>query len=166
MKDFKQNEFYTLASSLAFEVAENSEPAEVWPKADALFQSVVGHLMFTVLQHDEASGTVTRLYSSKADLYPVGGSKNMGPTAWGDLVLKRGHPFLGKNADDMRWAFPDHETLADQGMNSVLNLPVGVSGNTLGTINLTHQKGYYRFEHIPIGMLLAAQLAPLMLAIN
>ena len=162
MQYLQWNELCGLVSSLALEVAECSNADVVWPEADKVFQSAIGHLMFTALQHNEKTGSVTRLYSSNPDLYPVGGSKAMGPTPWGDQVLKHGRPFLGRNADDMHWAFPDHGTLAAQGMQSVLNLPVRVFGKTLGTINLTHQTGHYRYEHIPIGVLMAAQLAPLM----
>ncbi|WP_282606164.1 GAF domain-containing protein [Pelagibius sp. Alg239-R121] len=155
-------DFLGSMASLAEAVANVRRIDEVWAQADAVFGEVIGHRMFTVLRYVEERGEVARLYTNKPDAYPVGGTKPMGPTPWGELVLKRGKPFVGPDADAVRWAYPDHETIIGMGLESALNLPMRLSGETLGTINLTHQSGYYHDGHLQAGSILAALLTPLL----
>jgi hypothetical protein len=154
--------FNGLARGLVEVVATANSEAEVWARADTVFGEVIGHALFTVLIHDEPAGEVTRRYSSRPDDYPVLGSKHMGPTPWGDLLLKQGKPFIGNDDAAIRWAFPDHEQILAMGLGSAINLPVRLVGRTLGTFNLLHASGHYRDEHLEIGALLAAILAPMM----
>ncbi|MCF8468240.1 MAG: GAF domain-containing protein [Sneathiella sp.] len=149
------------AAEIALQVASETDPSMTWKRADAAFRRVVGHKMFTVLRYEEETGRVWRLYSSNPADYPAGGFKIMGPTPWGNLVLKQGQPFLGKDADALRWAYPDHETLFGLGLESALNIPMRVAGKTFGTINLTHASGYYHENHLEAARVLAACLTPL-----
>jgi hypothetical protein len=153
------------ARTLAEAVATRDEADAVWRVADRALAEVIGHRLFTILIHDAASGTVTRCYSSRPDDYPVEGSKHMGPTPWGDLLLTQGKPFIGNDAAAIRWAFPDHEQIIAMGLSSAINLPVRLPGRTLGTFNLLHEAGHYREEHLEIGAVLAAIVAPLMLKV-
>jgi hypothetical protein len=155
--------FKRLAGSLAETVAEGSPADGAWKHADLVCGQAIGHKLFTVLLHDAPAGKVVRCYSSRPDDYPVQGSKHMGPTPWGDLLLRQGKPFLGNDDAAIRWAFPDHEQILAMGLGSAINLPVRCSGTTLGTLNLLHETGYYRDEHLEIGAILAAILAPLMM---
>lgn len=159
-----RNDFRRLAGDLAETVGRENDAGEVWPVLDAVLAETVGHQLFTVLLHDAASGTVTRCYSSRPDEYPVQGSKHMGPTPWGDLLLTQGKPFLGTDEATIRWAFSDHDLIFSMGLGSAINLPVRLAGRTLGTLNLLHEAGHYRAEHLEVGAILAAIIAPLMLA--
>jgi len=85
--------FTELAANLASAVGEQVEAKLVWQRADVVFAEALGHRLFTVLIHNEPVGEVRRCYSSRPDEYPVQGAKTMGPTPWGDLVLKQGNPF-------------------------------------------------------------------------
>jgi hypothetical protein len=156
--------FVHSAKSLADIVAAYNDEDEVWTVADKVFGQVIGHGLFTVLLHEEASGDVRRRYSSRPDEYPVQGSKHMGPTPWGDLLLKQGKPFIGNDDAAIRWAFPDHELILEMGLGSAINLPVRLAGQTLGTLNLLHGAGFYREEHLEVGAILAAIVAPLMVS--
>ena len=128
----------------------------------AVFAEALGHQLFTVLIHNEPAGEVRRCYSSRPDEYPVQGAKSMGPTPWGDLVLKQGKPFLGVDEAAIRWAFPDHQLIISMGLGSAINLPLRLAGRTLGTLALLDRAGHYRQEHLEIGAILAALLVPVM----
>ena len=154
--------FKSLAGSLAEAVTAERDADRVWGHADAVFGQAIGHKLFTVLTYDAPAEEVIRRYSSRPGDYPVQGSKHMGPTPWGDLLLKQGKPFLGNDDAAIRWAFPDHARIIAMGLGSVINLPVRFAGRTLGTLNLLHESGYYQDEHLEIGAILAAILAPLM----
>jgi hypothetical protein len=154
--------FKSLAGSLVESVAREGDVERVWAVADTVFGEAIGHRLFTVLTYDEPRGEVIRCYSSCPDDYAVQGSKHMGPTPWGDLLLKQGKPFIGNDDEAIRWAFPDHEQIMAMGLGSAINLPVRRAGRTLGTLNLLHESGYYRDEHLEIGAILAAIVVPLM----
>jgi GAF domain-containing protein len=140
---------------------------------DKLFQGIdralgelVGHKLFTILYTSPDAQQVIRLYSNQPDAYPVSGAKKMGPTPWGDLVIKRGQPYIGNTAKDIEWAFFDHELIKSLGCDSVLNVPVVVEGQTLGTLNLLHEAGWYEDKHVPIATPFAYLLAPLFAAVR
>ncbi|PHQ71426.1 MAG: GAF domain-containing protein [Sneathiella sp.] len=154
------------AAAIARHVAVETDMQKVWKQADAAFDRIIGHRMFTVLRYEAETGKVWRLYTSNPADYPVGGFKVMGPTPWGDLVLKQGQPFVGKDADAVRWAYPDHETIIGLGFESALNIPMCVAGKTLGTINLTHVAGHYQERHVRDASVLAACLTPLCMHSN
>ena len=143
-------------------IGQSEDEQAVYACADAVFANAIGHKLFTVLAHNEQRGEVIRLYSNRPAEYPVSGSKAMGPTPWGDRVLKRGKHFIGRNATDIKWAFPDHATIAALGLESALNLPVRFAGNTLGTVNLLHRASHYHDAHLEVGCILAGLLAPVL----
>lgn len=157
-----QTRLLSLMQNITDLVSTDHDIDAIWALASSSFQELVGHSMFTVLRYEDAAGTVRRIYSDTPEHYPVGGTKKMGATPWGELVLHQGCPFVGPDAAAMRWAFPDHLYLASIGMESVLNLPMRIAGTTLGTINLTHESGHYREEHLQPAMMLTALLTPVM----
>ncbi|MDA0342237.1 MAG: GAF domain-containing protein [Proteobacteria bacterium] len=161
-ESLSHRKFTGLAASLAGAVGEQAEAGLVWQRADAVFAEALGHQLFTVLIHNEPAGEVRRCYSSRPDEYPVQGAKSMGPTPWGDLVLKQGKPFLGVDEAAIRWAFPDHQLIISMGLGSAINLPLRLAGRTLGTLALLDRAGHYRQEHLEIGAILAALLVPVM----
>lgn len=144
-------------------VASEPSTEKIWGAAQHAFQRAIGHAMFTVLRHLPETGEVSRLYSSRPDVYPVAGRKVMGPTPWGEQVLTRGEPFLGLDKAALRWAYPDHERLFAMGVETALNATMRLGGQTLGTINLTAGAGYYRPDDVAIAQLLAAILTPALL---
>ena len=135
--------------------AAAGQPRATFELVDRLIQERVGHRQLTLLLVD--GDEVARVYSTDPE-YPVGGRKPMGPTPWGEKVLKKQEFFLGRNAADMKWAFFDHAKLAGLGLGSIINVPVVYDGRTLGTINSSHREHFYGPEHVgPV-----AELAPLL----
>lgn len=154
---------FELISALAQQVADNQDSDSVWAYANTVLAETIGHRLFTVLAYAGDSGLVRRVYSNQPVAYPVSGTKLMGVTPWGELVLKGGKPYIGKSAADIRWAFPDHELIASLGLESTLNLPLRSGGRVLGTLNLLHEADYYRPEQLQLGLVIATLLAPVMM---
>ena len=137
-------------------LAEPGQPQSTYALLDRLIQERVGHHQLTLLVVD--GDEVARVFSTTPDSYPVGGRKPMGPTPWGEKVLKRQEIFLGRTAADIEWAFFDHATIMGLGLGSIINVPVVYDGQTLGTINSSHREHFYGPEHVaPV-----AELAPLL----
>ena len=135
----------TTADSLALAtgLAQAKEPADVYRAVEQLVARGPGTKLFTLLVLTQDGQAVQRVYSSNEKAYPLAGQKRMGTTPWGDLVLTRRQTFLGRNADDIRWAFPDHALIASLGLASAINIPIVAMGRVLGTLNALDVAGHY-----------------------
>jgi GAF domain len=133
------------------------QPGVIFTALDRQTKSLVGHQLFTLLYVD--GDEVARVYSNRPAEYAVSGRKPMGKTPWGDLVLKRCKPYLGRDKQGIRWAFFDHALIESMGLGSVINIPVVYDGACLGTMNLLDAEHHYRLEHVA----LVAALAPLLI---
>ncbi|CAH1661371.1 MULTISPECIES: GAF domain-containing protein [unclassified Chelatococcus] len=127
-------------------IAADASPEAAYRAVDKAVADLLGHQLFTILVRCENGEEVERVYSSQPVAYPVQGRKRMGPTPWGDLVLKRKQTFLGPDVAAIRWAFPDHELIESLGLGSVINVSVQQGGEILGTLNVLDREGAYTSE--------------------
>jgi len=148
-------------SRITATLQEPGQPDRVFKAIEAETQSLVGHRLFTVLYVDGQD--VARIYSSNPAAYPVSGRKPMGRTPWGVHVLVNMHPYLGRDAAAVRWAFFDHAVIASLGLGSVINIPVIYDGRTIGTMNLLHTEHHYQEAHVAPVAGLACALIPALL---
>lgn len=110
---------------------------------DQCVKRLVGHRLFTLLVVVDGGTAVERIYSSDPVAYPVTGRKAMGPTPWGDHVIKGMQPWHGRTMADIRWAFPDHALIESLGCGSCINIPVIVLGRMIGTMNVLDREDAY-----------------------
>lgn len=137
-------------------LAEPGQPESLYKALETASHALVGHELFTLLYVDGQE--VARVYSSRPAEYPVSGRKLMGPTPWGDLVLKQKQPFLGRDREGIRWAFFDHELIESMGLGSVINIPVLYDGEAIGTFNILAPEHHYQEADVAR----VAPLAPLL----
>ncbi|MCZ0732639.1 GAF domain-containing protein [Phreatobacter sp. AB_2022a] len=143
--------------SLLATLAEAGQPERLYKALEEATRSLVGHKLFTLLYVDGQD--VARVYSSRPAEYPISGRKTMGETPWGELVLKRRQPFLGRDRQGIRWAFFDHVLIESMGLGSVINIPVLYDGQAIGTMNLLDVEHHYADADVaPV-----ARLAPLLI---
>ena len=88
------------------------------------------------------------------------------PTAHGWPPHSGGEPYIGRNAEDIRDSFFDHELIWSLGCESVLNMPVRWNGRTLGTLNLLHRAEWYSEDDIATVQLFAQLALPAVMAIS
>jgi len=147
--------------------AQASQPQRVLATLQAAMGDAIGHRLFTVMRHDAARGRNRRVHSSDPDAYPVSGFK---PVAWEhpwtQRVLVAGEAWIGRDAADIAWAYPDHDKIATMGLHSAMNLPVRWNGTTLGTINLLHGAGHFTAADSELGLLFAALAVPALLGVD
>jgi GAF domain-containing protein len=148
-------------------LALNPQPDQALPAFEAAMQEAIGHRLFTVMRHDAARGRNRRVYSSDTGAYPVAGSKPVSwDHPWTQRVLVAGEPWIGREAADIAWAYPDHAQIAAMGLASAMNLPVRWDGRTLGTINLLHGAGHFAAADARVGLLFAGLAVPLLLSVD
>lgn len=140
------------------------QPETLYVALEAITGRLIGHRLFTLLVTRERGRLVRRVHTSDAQAYPLGGEKEMGPTPWGELVLRRAQPWLGRSAEDIRWAFPDHALIASLGLGAAINIPVVYDDEVIGTMNLLHEAHWYRPEHVDLLLAFGALLVPAYLA--
>jgi len=144
----------TLGSALA----AARQPADVYQSVDKVLAERVGYGLFTMLIRTPDGQEVSRVYSTNPVAYPLAGRKRMGPTPWGDLVLERQQCYLARDAEGIRWAFPDHALIASLGLASAINVPLVAMGQVLGTINLLDAAGRYSEDDVAVVRTVAAYL--------
>ena len=132
-----------LESVTALAAADHA-PAQFYRAVENLAQDVLGHTLFTVMAFDADTYEVERVHSSNIGAYPVGGRKPKRGTPWGKVVLDQGEIFIAHTPDEVRDAFTDHALIFSLGIGSIMNVPIGYRGRRLGTMNLSHEAGWYR----------------------
>jgi len=144
-------------------MTQSGQPAPLYKAVEAAMQELIGWKLFTILVVTPEGDRVRRTYTSNPKAYPVGGFKPYAQNEWGDLVLRAKRPYIGKNADDIRWAFFDHELIASLGLASVLNMPIIWNDRVIGSMNLLHVANHFAPAHAAIAKPFAQLLVPAMM---
>ncbi len=147
-------------AAMARAVANPAEPAEIFAALERATAECLGHKLFTVMLYHAETGESERFYTNLPEAYPVGGRKALNPTFWTDQVLRRHEPFLGRTGAEIKAVFFDHALIASLGCQSIINLPVAVAGETLGTFNLLHEENWYDDSDLLIGAVFAGLMVP------
>ncbi len=155
----------TPIDSVVASLNEFDQPHAVFRAVDAALKQQVGHILFTILISHHETRESERFYSNLPDAYPVGGKKPITDSELMQRLLVAGEPYIGRNAEDIRWAFYDHELIRSLGCDSVLNMPVRWQGRTIGTLNLLAGANHYNETHIPIVRSIAHLALPGMLMV-
>jgi len=151
-------------ASLAERLASEHEPSLLYAAIDALVQDVIGHRLFTLMRVHEVSSEVERIYSSNPAAYPVGGRKQKRGTPWSRVVLDRGEVFVARTPEQVRDAFSDYELIFSLGISSIMNVPLAYGGRRLGTMNISHEAGWFTEDDAHAGLLIAPFVVPSLLA--
>ncbi len=110
---------------------------------EALAMTHVGAKLFTLMTFDRETGLASRCYSNMPDAYPTSGTKTVDSDRWSDHVLDGQRNFIANDIATIAGVFDDHALIKSLGCESVLNIPVVVGGEVLGTINCLHEAGFY-----------------------
>jgi hypothetical protein len=125
----------------AIAVAKTPEP--IWSALQALAQAAVGAKLFTVMRVDFEKDVASRVHTSDPVSYAVSGTKPINRTRWFEIVHVERRPFVANTIAEIAEVFPDHETIRSLGCGSVINLPVVISDELAGTLNLLHEEHFY-----------------------
>ncbi|MEM8728974.1 MAG: GAF domain-containing protein [Pseudomonadota bacterium] len=126
---------------------------DLYPALDDALDQLIGHKLFTLMAIDWPRGEAARIYTNMPDDYPVGGRKPLGTlTNWGQVVIEGRQSWIAHTAEDIRWAFFDHERIAALGCASCLNVPVvdtkAADGpRVIGTLNILHEAHHFDSVH-------------------
>lgn len=149
---------------------DNVESSMVWSELDRVLAQQFGHSLFTILIYAPALGKASRVYSTRPDLHPLGTRQPQGSRhtdlgtppqreAWVQEVFVQGDTWRGSTKEALKAVFEDWELLWSVGLGSVLNIPVRVEGETIGSLNILDREHAYDAAQLEIGILIAQMVA-------
>jgi hypothetical protein len=121
---------------------------EAFSALQALTQATVGAKLFTYMTVDMEAEVARRAYTSDAANYPTSGTKPIRYDSWFDVVHKQRQYFVANTIADIAKVFPDYELIDSLGCQSVVNMPVVIGGELVGTVNMLDVDGYYTPERV------------------
>ncbi len=124
------------------------QPRTAFDALCALTVEHVGVKLFTIMTRDPENGEAERIYSNMPDSYPVSGRKPANRSRWSEVVIERRRTFVANDIADIAEVFSDHELIRSLGCESVINVPVEIDGEVVGTINCLHEAGFYTPDRI------------------
>ena len=129
-------------------IAQAKGPDAAFGALQALVQATVGAKLFTFMTVDMEAEVARRAYTSDAANYPTSGTKPIRYDSWFDLVHKERKYFVANTIADIAKVFPDYELINSLGCQSVVNMPVVIGGELVGTVNMLDVDGYYTPERV------------------
>jgi hypothetical protein len=145
-------------AAVAAAMRDKDQPAACFKALETALCAAIGAKLFTILlKHSD--GAAERYWTNRAE-YPVGGRKPPNNTVWAQRLMVEQVCYRANDYDGIKAAFFDHELIRSLGCESVLNIPVVWKGETLGTINLLHQAGWYRESDEALGITFAGLAVP------
>ena len=131
-------------------LAQDSQPGRgLQALADAL-SARIGYRLFTVLVLDRQAGRSRRYFSSQPVAYPTDGAKPIREDSdFYARVVQAGQPRICQDRHECQQAFPDHDVIFSLGCESAVNVPVRWNGQTIASLNLLHEAGWYRQDMLP-----------------
>ncbi len=128
--------------------APDRQPQTTFDALFALALNTVGAKLFTLMSFDFERGVAARFFSNMPDAYPVSGTKPVNTTDWGQKVLHDKQIFVANDIEGIAKVFDDHQLIKSLGCESVINVPVVIGGNVVGTVNVLHEAGHFTPERI------------------
>jgi hypothetical protein len=125
-----------------------NQPVVAFDALCALTMQLVGVKLFTIMTVDRKGGFAQRIYSNMPDAYPVSGTKPANPTYWSEEVIEQRRTFVANDIDAIAGVFDDHALIRSLGCESVMNVPVEIAGEVIGTVNCLHEAGFYTPDKI------------------
>lgn len=135
-------------------IANDARPDAPWIALEAFARKLIGAKLFTTMTVDMKNEVARRAYTSDPVSYPSSGTKPIRYDNWFDIVHKERKSFVANTIEDIAKVFPDHELINSLGCQSVVNIPVEVGGELLGTVNCLDVAHHYTPERVAAAELL------------
>ena len=121
---------------------------EAFAALQKLAEETVGVKLFTFMTVDMQAEVARRAYTSDPKNYPTSGTKPIRYDSWFDIVHKERQYFVANTIADIAKVFPDYELIDSLGCQSVVNMPVVLGGELVGTVNMLDVEGYYTPQRV------------------
>ncbi|MFN3546627.1 MAG: GAF domain-containing protein [Mesorhizobium sp.] len=108
----------------------------------------VGYRLMTVLVPSGDAPFLTRVFSTNLDQYPLGQADPIEDNIWFRRLFSAGEPIVANDAEAIEAWLPGFDAYVAQGYGSLANVPIVISGTTIGLLNLMDASGHYTAARI------------------
>lgn len=115
-----------------------------------LTEETVGSKLFTFMTVDMTAELARRAYTSDPANYPTSGTKPIRYDRWFDIVHTERRYFVANTIAEIATVFSDHELIDALGCQSVVNMPVVLGDELIGTVNMLDVEGHYTPERVQV----------------
>lgn len=123
---------------------------EAYAALQALVQATVGAKLFTVMAVDMEQEISRRAFTSDPVNYPGSGTKPLNYGPWFDVVHKQREYFVANTIEDIAKVLFDHALINQLGCQSIVNMPVIIGDEFVGTVNMLDVAGHYTPERVQL----------------
>ncbi len=127
----------------------NNNPTELFAELEKIASSRLPIKLFSVMEIDFQKDEARRIYTNSPEVYPVSGTKPIPENDWADTVIKRKKIFVANDYLTLKQTFPDHEVIKSLGCEAIINVPITIEEDILGTLNILGPEGAYPPDVIP-----------------
>jgi hypothetical protein len=120
----------------------------VYQSLEELARELVGHRLFTLMSVDIKKGEAARIFSNMPDAYPIFGKKPVTNTPWSKQVIDNHETFVANDISEIAAVFDDYELIQSLGCESVINVPIVIGAQVIGTINCLAEVGHYTSDRV------------------
>jgi hypothetical protein len=143
-------DYFAAVARFDAEIAEATGAEQAFKALQTLTQEIVGAKLFTFMSVDMANELSRRVYTSDAENYPTSGTKPLHYDHWFDTVHKARQYFIANSIEAIAEVFPDYPLIQSLGCESVVNMPVILGGELVGTLNMLDVADYYTPERVEL----------------
>ena len=129
-------------------MADADQPVATFEAIHQAVNDTVGVTLFTIMRLNRKKGVAERIFSNMPEAYPAGGEKQMEPNKWTEIVEEREQTFVANTIEEIAEVFGDHELIQSLGCESVMNVPINIRGQVVGTLNCLNVAGHYTPERV------------------
>ncbi|BBQ03588.1 hypothetical protein BSFA1_87160 (plasmid) [Burkholderia sp. SFA1] len=147
-------------------LSEKNNLDAVFSNVAQAFENEVGYRLLTMstISH-EPELTATRVWSSRPDIFPVGGKKSIDNEEWIDTVLRNRRTLVCETPEALQRMFYDHSDIADAECGSGINVPFILDGEVIGVLNMFHEESWFDEQRVEDARaVLALAYTPIVLA--
>ena len=129
-------------------MADADQPVAIFEAIHQAVNDTVGVTLFTIMRLNREKGVAERIFSNMPEAYPAGGEMQMEPNKWTKIVEEREQTFVANTIEEIAEVFGDHELIQSLGCESVMNVPINIRGQVVGTLNCLNVAGHYTPERV------------------
>jgi GAF domain-containing protein len=135
-----------MSASLADAMPEG--PGAIFDVLARRIQANVGYLLMTVLVPASDAPFLNRVYSTNQDQYPLGKADPIEDSVWFRRLFAEGEAIVANDVEAIKAWLPGFDSYLAQGYGSLANIPIVISGNTIGLLNLMDEAGHFSAHRI------------------
>lgn len=135
--------------------------AELWVELHTNIEASLSSNLTTILSYDHTNSRMSRVYSTREDINPLGGFKPVIDSPFSNLVLKEGKIWYDPMLEAIKGVVPGQEVMEQISCNSLVVVPVMRDSICIGTLSIGSDQHWFGSDDADLLQKYAEVAAPL-----